>query len=203
MDKAAFQEKLKAYVPENAVAYAADLCYQPDLQLTISRARVTKLGDYRSPRTEGAFHRISVNHDLNPYSFLITLIHEIAHYRCTKEFGRKVKPHGSEWKHIFSELLKPVVDASVFPRNVLIALEKHIHSPKASSCADPLLISALSIHDSTPSLLLQDLEEGVKFQLENGRSFVKGHKRRTRFVCTELLSHKKFLVAGIAKVKRI
>ena len=39
-------------------------------------------------------HRISVNGNLNKYSFLITLIHELAHLLTFTQYKNRVDPHG-------------------------------------------------------------------------------------------------------------
>ncbi len=46
------------------------------------------LGDYRNSHA-GKGHRISVNGNLNKYSFLITLLHELAHLFTYERFGHR------------------------------------------------------------------------------------------------------------------
>ena len=101
---------LKKYIPENAVEKVIELLntYQP--QIKISRSRTTKLGDYRPPQGNIKIHRISVNHDLNSYAFLVTLLHELAHLVTWQNHKRKAKPHGTEWKNAFKSLLIPFFD---------------------------------------------------------------------------------------------
>ena len=48
------------------------------VHLTVAAERKSILGDYRH-RTHFSNHRISVNGNLNKFSFLITLLHELAH----------------------------------------------------------------------------------------------------------------------------
>ena len=85
---------------------------QHGVHLTISRARKSVLGDYRN-RYQHQPHRISVNGNLNPYAFLITLLHELAHLLCHVRHGHFVKPHGAEWKQCFKETLAPFVNVNV------------------------------------------------------------------------------------------
>ena len=75
------------------------------IHLTISRERKSILGDYRHPTGKNPAHRISVNASLNPYSFLITLLHEIAHMLVFIRFKNTVSPHGKEWKAQFQQIL--------------------------------------------------------------------------------------------------
>ena len=65
-------------MPEEAAPIISNWINDTGCLFKISRSRSSKLGDYRAP-FRGSPHRISVNHDLNPYSFLITTIHEFAH----------------------------------------------------------------------------------------------------------------------------
>src|SRR5581483_8065026 len=95
---AELQIQLKPHIPENATDYVATLinrCHPVMIKLT--RGRLTKLGDYRAP-LENEEHVITVNGDLNQYSFLITLLHELAHLTCFLKHRNKVAPHGPQWK---------------------------------------------------------------------------------------------------------
>ncbi|MCK5366987.1 MAG: SprT-like domain-containing protein, partial [Cyclobacteriaceae bacterium] len=98
---------LQNQVPENAVHYCLDLWETIPFNFKVTRKRNSKLGDYRFDQRNGS-HSISVNFDLNQYSFLITYIHELAHLLTTERFGRKSQPHGKEWKSNFRELMEPV-----------------------------------------------------------------------------------------------
>src|SRR5688572_27315790 len=71
------------------------------VHLTIAKERKSILGDYRHS-THYANHRISVNGNLNNWSFLITLLHELAHLLTFEQYGNKVLAHGREWKMIFA-----------------------------------------------------------------------------------------------------
>jgi predicted SprT family Zn-dependent metalloprotease len=53
---------------------------------------------------------------------LITLIHEISHLVALK-FGRKIKPHGNEWKYSFQRLMIPFI-REIFPSHLLPLLAR-------------------------------------------------------------------------------
>ena len=110
-----YKEVLLDYIPEESVLPVLDFLNTSNVQLKITKSRSTKLGDYRPP-IRSKFHKISVNHDLNKYNFLITLIHEFAHLNTWEEHKRKVKPHGKEWKQKFRELMDPYINESIFPK---------------------------------------------------------------------------------------
>ena len=84
---------LLKYIPETSAPLIAQWVVEYDFKLKIKRERNTKLGDYRSPQN-GGNHIITVNHNLNKYSFLITLVHEIAHLVTFNAHKDRVLPHG-------------------------------------------------------------------------------------------------------------
>lgn len=189
------------FVPEGAVDYCLYLWEDNNFKLLIKNKRKTKLGDYRyGPKAKT--HTISVNNNLNPYAFLITYLHEVAHLKTFEKYSRKVRPHGPEWKATFKNTLQPVLNDRVLPRNVLIALTHHLKKVKAASCSDPALMQALGGYDKIKPLYLSDLKTGDKFKLGN-KAFIKNELRRTRFVCTEVKSGKKYLVSKAAAVEKV
>jgi len=187
-DSVAIFEK---YLPESAVTYCYQLWQQHTFDFRITKSRSSKFGDYRFYNNR---HKITVNGDLNRYAFLVTYLHEVAHLVTFARYKHKAQPHGREWKKAFRELAQPVLHAHIFPDDVLTALEKYLQNPKASSCADPVLFQALHQFDNqTDKILLANLPEGELFSL-NGRAFRKGITRRTRVLCEEVKSRKKYLV---------
>ena len=73
----------------------------------------TRLGVF-IPKHAGK-NLIKINRDLNQYSFLITLVHELAHASIWIKFGRRVKPHGDEWKSEFQRMMLPFLNPDFFP----------------------------------------------------------------------------------------
>lgn len=192
---------LEKYVPKQAAAVIAKWIHQAPCLFKISRSRSSKFGDYRSPyRDKG--HRISVNHNLNPYAFLITTVHEFAHLKTWNEYRAKVRPHGIEWKRNFKQLMQPFFELNLFPEDVRDAVTSYLSNPGASSCSDLTLFRTLQRYD-LPKNGHQKVEElpiGAAFVLPNGRAFKKGEKIRTRFRCTELATGKIYLFSPVAEV---
>lgn len=203
MEFSEFNHTLKKYLPEPSIKYCYDLWQQNPFQFKITRKRNTKLGDYRYISSQ-KHHVISVNHNLNPYSFLITYIHEVAHLFAFIKYGRKIAPHGTEWKHTFQQLLYPVLNEMVFPTDVLSVLKKHMINPHASSQSDMNLALVLKKYDDNYGFLtpLADVSMGVTF-IFNKRLYEKEHTRRTRAVCKELATGRKFLISEVAMVEKI
>ena len=103
-------EYLKRYIPAASAEAVLVLLNAYKVHLTITRERRSVLGDYRNA-TRVSNHRISVNSNLNQYSFLITLIHELAHLVTFERYRHRVAAHGKEWKEIYDEeaALPPLV----------------------------------------------------------------------------------------------
>lgn len=194
-------ERLRGHVPEQAYGYVSNLLGSYDVLFKISRPRKTKLGDYRYfPNKQ--IHQITVNEDLNEYSFLITLIHEIAHYlQFRNNKRRRLAPHGLEWKLEYKALMEPLLEEGLFPSDIQTYLEHHMENPKASSCSDVKLMRILSNYDSHSTTRLEDIPNGALFSINNGRIFQKGIKQRTRFKCLEPATKKTWFVHSLTEVE--
>ncbi len=190
---------IQPFVPDGTEHTLAKEILGYRCHLTITRNRRTKAGDYRHPHGDRG-HRISVNGTLNRYSFLITLIHEMAHLVCWERHGSKVRPHGNEWRSVFTELMQPYLNEAVFPADVLPILKQHMKNPRSSTVRDEQLVRVLRNHDGhTNHLPLEQLEPGSEFRLGN-KGFRKGEKLRKRFRCEETGTGRIYLVSGIAEV---
>jgi SprT protein len=200
-----YKKILIDFIPEKAVDTVAYWIVHFKFNLKISESRSSKLGDYRSPHKNGV-HQITVNHNLNKYSFFITLVHEIAHLVTFEQFNgkfRNVKPHGAEWKRNFKNLIWNFLNEDIFPPEVLYALKNYMNNPAASSCSDADLQRVLKRYDKNQSKqLLEDLQHEAIFNI-NGRVFKKGKLLRKRFECMEVATNRKYLVSGIAEVKEL
>ena len=194
------QNKLLDYIPEHAHKGIQDLLSMDNLVVKIKSERKTRHGDYRQlPNNR---HQITVNSNLNPYRFLITLIHEIAHFEAYNKYGRFIKPHGKEWKYTFQHLMLPFLRPDIFPMDLLPLLAKHFKNPKASSDTDLQLALALKqFSEPNDKTYVYDVSLGQAFKLYNGKVFIKGNKRRTRFECLEIKTGKLYLFNPNAEVE--
>lgn len=202
MTKNILYNLLNDHVPENAVHYAYDLWATHQFSFKVTKKRNSKYGDYRyDPKT--GIHKISVNGDLNKFAFLVTFLHEVAHLVTCKVSGRRVDPHGKEWKRNFQLLMLPMLNNLVFPDDILGVLKPHMENPKATSSADHRLSACLRKYDEEKGLVhLGEISPGTIFKL-NTRIFKKETKRRTRILCEEIKSGKKYLISQIALVERL
>ena len=186
---------LKDHVPENSLSILSKWFIQRPFNLKITKRRNSKFGDFRASENQ-QLSRISVNSNLNKYAFLITLTHEFAHLLVWHKHRHKVKAHGKEWKTEFATLMNVLLKKEVFPEHIAIVLQKHLKNPPASSARDIKLIRELKKYDNATDnhLHLSELPEGATFILNKKRIFIKGQKRRTRYLCKEIATKKEYLV---------
>ncbi len=200
----------KKEVPLNALArylppgtYDDVLAYlvHYKVHLTVARRRDTILGDYRH-KIDTRTHRISVNGNLNPFAFLVTLLHELAHLVTFEQYGNRVRAHGKEWKGVYGNILARFVEKKVFPADIEAELKDSLSNPGASACAEEGLQRILRRYDHKVDgiLLLEQLPEGADFGLSSGRRFRKGKLRRTRYECKEVATGKLYLFSGLHEV---
>ena len=191
---------LHDFIPSAAFDEVTALLAHDNLVVKIKQERKTRHGDYRG--LPGGEHLITINSNLNPYRFLITLVHEIAHFEAYKSYGKLIKPHGLEWKSVFQHLMLPFLRPEVFPMDVLPLLATHFKNPKASSDSDTVLALKLKQFDApNGKTFIFEVSEGATFRLYNGKIFRKGLKRRTRFECTELSSGRSYVFNPNAEVE--
>ena len=203
--KAEELELLKRYFPEAAVTLVGEMYEQRRFRLHFNRPRNTRLGDFRPPRSPKELCTITLNFDLNPYQMLITYVHEVAHYDVHQQFGsRRVQPHGQEWQTCFTNLLQPFLTETIFPKDVLEALKKHLNHIKASSMTDHNLQRVLRKYDKNEenAVTLESLSDGTRFKLKNGLVYQKGVKQRTRYKCYCESNGRWYFVAALAEVQK-
>lgn len=195
---------LKKYIPEPAIDTIAQWIYTFDFKLKIKKARASKYGDYRPP-VKGQNHQITINHDLNQYGFLITLVHEIAHLTAWKKHGNNIQSHGREWKNEYKILIQPFLNESIFPADIIAALRAYMMDPAASVCNDRHLFKILNKYNthSTDLHLLEDLPLEAVFETTNNEQFIKQKKIRTRYLCTKINTKEQYLFHGLSQVKPI
>lgn len=196
------QNQIQNHIPTQAIPKVNSLLEHDNLVVKIKKERKTKHGDYK-PLPNGK-HQITINSNLNQYKFLITLIHEIAHFEAFQKYGRFIKPHGVEWKRTFQHLMLPFLNPEIFPNKLLPLLASHFKNPKASSDTDIKLALALKEFDILNNkTYIFEIPFGRLFKLHNGRIFKMGKKRVKRFECIEVNTGKLYLFNHNAEVELI
>jgi len=196
--------QLQDYLPPGT--YDAVLSYlrQYKVHLTVARERKSILGDYRHS-THHANHRISVNGNLNSYSFLITLLHELAHLLTFEQYGNKVLAHGREWKNSYAKMLAQFIQHKIFPADIEAELIRSLQNPAASTCAEDGLLRILRKYDAkeTHHRLVEELAIHDLFRTSDGRIFKKEEKLRKRYKCVEVKTGKVYLFSPVYEVELV
>jgi len=192
------------YVPSKALDTCVDWIVAYKIAVRITKSRNSKYGDYRPPM-DGKGHRISINHDLNKYAFLLTFTHEVAHLVSYNKFKLRIDPHGKEWKMEFKKLMLPILNNEIFPKDLVLAINGYMNNPAASSCSDINLMRVLAKYDKRDDQwkLLEEIALHTPFRIRSGRAFVKGELLSKNFCCTCLKSKHKYVINPLTEVQPI
>ncbi|MEY2793549.1 MAG: hypothetical protein RJA76_1541 [Bacteroidota bacterium] len=186
------------HFPAKVAEYCFHLWDEYQFKFIVSKSRHSKYGDYRFQPKVG--HTITVNHNLNPYAFLVTYLHEVAHLLTFLTYKNKVQPHGIEWKKNFKELFDPLLDEDLLPKELIQVLTTYLKNPAASSASYAPLVEALKSYDPISQfILLKNLPENSAFWIKNLR-LIKQKLNRTRYFCIDPITGKKYLVSKNANV---
>ena len=185
------------FIPENSIQLIEKWINKLNVDLKFVNPRKTKLGDFRFDNING--YQITVNNDLNIFSSLITLTHEIAHAFVYKKYQNVVSPHGKEWKDTYKSLMLNFFNLEIFPEDILSSLAKHLISPPASTSYDINLSFILRKYDVNKSLTVNDIKFGEKF-VYSSKIFVKVKKLRKRIKCYDQKNKKFYLFNPLAKI---
>lgn len=196
--------QLQQFLPAGTYEGVMEYLQLYHVHLTVTRERKSILGDYRH-RTRMENHRISINGNLNTYSFLITLLHELAHLLTFEKYGNQVASHGKEWKGVFAHLLKRFIDKDVFPPDIKQSLLRTLHNPAASSCADEHQLRILKKYDVKPTSLVfvETIPPGSLFKTHDGKVFRMGEKIRKRYKCEEVKTKRVYLFSPVYEAERV
>ncbi len=213
-----FEEKIRLVLgprlPEAAVEDVVVQIGKDPINLKVVNHRISKTGDFRAQHN-GSPARITVNGNLNPYAFLITLVHELAHHHVTLDHTRLMRkftlrrksrplPHGKEWKEKFHTLMQPYMNSEVFPADILPVLIRYLENPKASSSVDHHLSKVLKKYDPPdPTMRLEELPFDAVFSLHGKRIFQKKEKLRSRYRCICMKTNRIYLVSSGAPVEPV
>lgn len=185
---------IKSFLPSQSSDYVFSVIagISVPFKIEIKKQRKTCYGDYR--RYSNGNHKISLNNNLKPEVFLLTLLHEIAHLVTFLKYGRTIKPHGIEWKLNYKMLMLPLINDCVFNTKLLPLIANHFKNPKASIDSNHQLSLLLKGEILNPSKkFVFQIENGSIFTVDKKRKFVKEGKKTKRVVCKDLESGKRYL----------
>lgn len=200
---------LRKYFPAPALGAVVRWIPQYGVYLSVTRPRASKHGDFTLSPVRG-MHRITVNGSLNPYAFLLTFVHELAHLAVWQRYGTRVSPHGPQWKDTFRALMLSLDLRAIYPPDVLVPLADYLKNPKASSDRHTGLAAALARYVRQGSgqaalcpadPMVGELDPGTHFVFRDKREFVLGEKRRRLYLCTDTATGRRYLFQPHVRVK--
>jgi SprT protein len=194
---------LSPFLPEGAFDLVGKWLQVKDLQIKISSRKGHRLGSYQ--RDPAGNQKILINRNQDCYSFLITLVHEIAHMQVRMGTRKKIQPHGTEWKLTFGRLLSETAQLPSLPSDVRGMMLEMANAPMSRQYARVGSGKVLLRYNSKPEFghLLADLSEGERFATPDGKIYTRGIKLRTRYKCRREGTSAWYLVGEAVPVRRI
>lgn len=195
---------LLQYLPQETIEQVSSLLGKHAVQLTITRNRVSKLGDYRPPvRIKN--HRITINGDLGKYFFYLVFLHEMAHLFVWNKYRNKVSPHGQQWKEEFSSLLRQAVYLNLLPANLTEEVLDFSLNVKATFAAHAGLWKILKSMDEkhAAEITVEDIPDDSFFVASNGRMFKKEARLRKRYRCYCVNNKRRYLFHPMAVIQPV
>lgn len=189
---------LEKYLPQNTLQYLKVWFADYHIHIKVTRNRDSKLGDYR--KLPDRSHEITVNSTLAPQLFFFVLTHELAHLIAFEKYGRKIAPHGNEWKETFRQML--LQSLTVYEENLRPVIIKFSKSPKANFMASPDLVKYFHIENQDDKLVfIESLTKGDLFTYRNEKYLLEGLIKKN-YLCKHLTTGRKYSFRPLARVEK-
>lgn len=170
------------HLPEGWLAAVQAMLAANPILVQVVRRRKTKHGDHQVTGSR-EFSIITVNASGNPWQFVLTLLHEIAHAEVAHQSRHRIAPHGKEWKLAFRELLHS--HRHLFPPDLAGPVMDYARNPLYSADSHGALAAALRRHDTLDLRpTVQELALGQLFSLDGRTVLVRGPLLRKWFRCS-------------------
>ncbi|MBT2621528.1 MULTISPECIES: SprT-like domain-containing protein [Chryseobacterium] len=191
-------QSLEKYLPPNTLQYLKIWFSDYYIHIKITRNRNSKLGDYR--KLPDHSHEITINSTLVPQLFFFVLTHELAHLIAFEKYGRRISPHGNEWKETFRRML--LESTEVYDEALRPIIMKFSKSPKANFMASPDLVKYFHIEKQDDKLqFIEELKEGDYFMYRNEKYFLEGLIKKN-YLCKNLATGRKYSFKPLARVEK-
>lgn len=187
---------LEKFLPENTLPFLQKWFGDYPCHLKITKNRNSKLGDYR--KLPDKSHQITVNGTLEPQLFFFVLTHELAHLIAFENFGRKISPHGMEWKQTFREMLQESIN--VYQEDLKPIIIKFSKSPKANFMASPDLVKYFHKESEEGLIFVENLQVGERFGYKD-EVFLIEETAKKRYLCINIKTKKRYYFKNLAQVK--
>ena len=197
-----FYQNLVPYLGEEAALFIDNQTKGLKFHLKVSKPRDSKFGDY-FPSVKNKPQRITVNGNLDKYSFLITFLHELAHLIIQEKIKHKCNPHGNEWKAEFTKLLNLAVNNELFPDKISLLIKKlYIEKQRFTHTSRVKILNAIykELNIQIP-VRLENISINSIVVLPNGMKIIKLNQQRTRCLCRDLNNNKLYFVNNLIEVK--
>lgn len=189
---------LEKYLPSNTLHYLKVWFADYYIHIKVTRNRNSKLGDYR--KLQDHSHEITINSTLAPQLFFFVLTHELAHLIAFEKYGRKISPHGNEWKETFRQML--LQSLSVYEENLRPIILQFSKSPRANFMASPDLVKYFHIEKQEDSLtFIEELGKGDFFMYRNEKYLLEGLVKKN-YLCKNLATGRKYSFKPLARVEK-
>lgn len=191
-------QSLEKYLPQNTLHYLKIWFADYYIHIKVTRNRNSKLGDYR--KLPDNSHEITINSTLVPELFFFVLTHELAHLIAFEKYGRRISPHGNEWKETFRQMLLQSID--VYNENLRPIIVKFSKSPKANFMASPDLVKYFHIERQDDALVfIEKLQKGDFFIYRNEKYLLEGLIKKN-YLCKNLATGRKYSFKPLARVEK-
>lgn len=189
---------LEKYLPADSLPFLQKWFGEYYIHIKITKGRNSKLGDYR--KLPDRSHQITINSTLQPQLFFFVLTHELAHLIAFEDFGRKISPHGIEWKQTFQKMLLESI--SIYSEDLKPIIVKFSKSPKANFMASPELVKYFHTeNDEQDDFYLESLDINEKFTYRR-QSYIIENKLKKNYICRNLDNGKKYIFKPLSRVEK-
>ncbi|WP_326981496.1 SprT-like domain-containing protein [Chryseobacterium sp. MYb264] len=191
-------QSLEKYLPQNTLQYLKIWFADYYIHIKVTRNRDSKLGDYR--KLPDNSHEITINSTLVPQLFFFVLTHELAHLIAFEKYGRRISPHGNEWKDTFRKMLLQSV--GVYEEKLRPIIIKFSKSPKANFMSSPELVKCFHIDKQDDNtVFIEELKKGDHFIYRNEKYLLEGLIKKN-YLCQNLATGRKYSFKPLARVEK-
>lgn len=191
-------QALEKYLPSHTLQYLKIWFSDYYIHIKITRNRDSKLGDYR--KLPDNSHEITINSTLVPQLFFFVLTHELAHLIAFEKYGRRISPHGAEWKETFRQMLLQSIE--VYEEGLRPIIVKFSKSPKADFMSSPELVKYFHIEKQDDKLqFIQELQKGEYFIYRREKYLLEGLIKKN-YLCKNLATGRKYSFKPLARVEK-
>ncbi|WP_295199320.1 SprT-like domain-containing protein [uncultured Chryseobacterium sp.] len=191
-------QNLEKYLPDNTLPYLKNWFSEYYIHIKITRDRNSKLGDYR--KLPDRSHEITINSTLAPQLFFFVLTHELAHLIAFEKYGRRISPHGAEWKDTFRKMLLESLE--VYEQDLRPIISRFSRSPKANFMSSPELVRYFHIRKDGDDLqFMEELKKGDSFIYRDEKYLLEGLIKKN-YLCRNLVTGRHYSFKPLARVKK-